>query len=67
MEASSGSILTKQQVRRGIYHDVPEVIAAIEHLIEGHNELTKPCAWTKTPSKSSAEAIKDQNSDYANP
>jgi hypothetical protein len=24
------SILTKQQVRRGVYHDVPEPITAIE-------------------------------------
>jgi hypothetical protein len=25
------SILTKQQVRRGVYHGVPKLIAAIEH------------------------------------
>jgi hypothetical protein len=25
------SILTTQQVRRGVYHDAPELIAAIEH------------------------------------
>ena len=29
------SILTKQQVRRGVYHDVPELIAAIELLHRG--------------------------------
>ena len=31
------SILTRQQVRRGVYHDVPELIAAIETFIEGCN------------------------------
>jgi transposase InsO family protein len=32
------SILTKQQVRRSVYHDILELIAAIEHFIEGYNE-----------------------------
>ena len=31
------SILTNQQVRRGTYHDVPELIAAIEHFIAHYN------------------------------
>ena len=43
------SILTKQQVRRGVYHDVPELIAAIEHFIRGYNERARPFLWTKTP------------------
>ena len=42
------SILTKQQVRRGVYHDVPELIAAIEHFIEGYNDRAHPFVWTKT-------------------
>ncbi len=42
------SILTKQQVRRGVYHDVPELIAAIEMFIEGYNERAQPFVWTKT-------------------
>ena len=42
------SILTKQQVRRGVYHDVPELIAAIEHYIDGYNERAQPFVWTKT-------------------
>ena len=42
------SILTKQQVRRGVYHDVPELIAAIETFIEGYNERAQPFVWTKT-------------------
>ena len=36
------SILTKQQVRRGVYHDVPELIAAIEHFIDGYNDHAQP-------------------------
>ena len=42
------SILTKQQVRRGVYHDVPELIAAIETFIEGYNRRAQPFLWTKT-------------------
>ena len=42
------SILTKQQVRRGVYHDVPELIAAIETFIEGCNRRAQPFLWTKT-------------------
>ncbi len=42
------SILTKQQVRRGVYHDIPELIAAIEMFIDGYNHRTQPFAWTKT-------------------
>ena len=42
------SILTKQQVRRGVYHDVPELIAAIEHFIDGYNDRAQPFVWTKT-------------------
>ena len=42
------SILTKQQVRRGVYHDVPELIQAIEHFIEGYNQRAQPFIWTKT-------------------
>jgi hypothetical protein len=34
------SILTKQQVRRGVCHDVPELIAAIEHLIDVYNQCS---------------------------
>ncbi len=47
------SILTNQQVRRGVYHDVPELIAAIEHFIDGYNQRAQPFVWTKTPNRSS--------------
>jgi transposase len=54
------SILTKQQVRRGVYHDVPELIAAIEHYIEGYNQRAQPFVWTKTPDQILAKATKQQ-------
>jgi transposase len=54
------SILTTQQVRRGVYHDVPELIAAIEHFIEGYNDRAQPFLWTKTPEQILAKAVKDQ-------
>jgi transposase len=54
------SILTKQQVRRGVYHNVPELIAAIEHLIDGYNQGAEPFVWTKTADQVLAKAVKDQ-------
>jgi transposase len=55
------SILTKQQVRRGVYHDVPELIAAIEHFIEGYNERAQPFVWTKTAEHVLAKAVQRQD------
>ena len=50
------SILTKQQVRRGVYHDVPELITAIEHYIEHYNERAQPFIWSKTAEQILAKA-----------
>jgi hypothetical protein len=50
------SILTKQQVRRGVYHDVPELIAAIGHFVDGYNERAYPIRLDHVLAK----AIKDQ-------
>ena len=55
------SILTNQQVRRGAYHDVPELIAAIEHFIDGYNQRAQPFLWTKTPEQILTKAIKQQD------
>jgi transposase len=55
------SILTKQQVRRGVYQDVPELIAAIEHFIDGYNERAQPFVWTKTAEQVLARAIQKQD------
>ena len=54
------SILARQQVRRGVYHDVPELIAAIETFIEGYNERAQPFVWTKTPEDILAKASEQQ-------
>jgi transposase len=54
------SILTKQQVRRGVYHDVPELIAAIEHFIHGYNQRAQPFVWTKTAEHVITKATKQQ-------
>ena len=59
------SILTKQQVRRGIYHDVPELIAAIEHFIDGYNDGARPFIWTKTADQILHKAIKRQDTSDA--
>jgi transposase len=55
------SILTKQQVRRGVYHDVPELIAAIEQFIAGYNQRAQPFVWTKTAEQVITKAIKKQD------
>jgi len=54
------SILTTQQVRRGVYHDVPELIAAIEHFIEHYNQRAQPLIWTKTADQILTKAVKQQ-------
>ena len=59
------SILTKQQVRRGVYHDVPELIAAIEHFIDGYNERAQPFIWTKTADQILNKAVKQQDTSDA--
>jgi transposase len=55
------SILTKQQVRRGVYHDVPELIAAIEYFIEGYNDRAQPFVWTKTAEQVVKRAVERQD------
>lgn len=55
------SILTKQQVRRGVYHDVPELIAAIEHFIDGYNQRAQPFVWTRTADQVLAKAIQKKD------
>jgi hypothetical protein len=41
------SILAKQQVRRSVHHAVSELIATIEHDIDGHGDRANhPCGQT---------------------
>jgi hypothetical protein len=54
------SILTNQQVRRGVYHDVSDLIAATEHFIAGYNQRAQPFVWTKTAEQILTKASKQQ-------
>ena len=38
--------LTENRIRRGIFHDVEELIMAIGEYIDKHNENPKPFIWT---------------------
>ena len=39
--------LTTKQVRRGAYHSVPQLKAAIQEFIDAHQANPKPFVWTK--------------------
>lgn len=39
--------ITRKRIRRGSFHSVPELIAAIEDFIRVNNENPKPFVWTK--------------------
>lgn len=38
--------LTQNRLRRGVFHDVEELITAIGDYIDQHNEKSKPFIWT---------------------
>lgn len=38
--------LTTDRLRRGVFHSVPDLIAAIEGYVASHNENPKPFIWT---------------------
>lgn len=40
-------IITQKRIRRGVFHSVPDLIAAIEDFIRIHNENPTPFIWTK--------------------
>jgi transposase len=40
--------ITRQRIRRGIFHDVAELKAAINEWIEHRNQDPKPFIWTAT-------------------
>jgi transposase len=39
--------ITRKMIRRGVFHSVPELIAAIEEYIRCNNEDPRPFVWTK--------------------
>jgi transposase len=52
--------LTNKRIRRGVFHSVKELEAAIREFIEVHNEAPKPFVWTRT-----ADQILDSIARYA--
>jgi transposase len=38
--------LTNKRIRRGVFHSVPDLIAAIEEYLAAHNTDPKPFVWT---------------------
>jgi transposase len=38
--------LTDKAIRRGVFHSVPDLIAAIEEYLQAHNDDPKPFVWT---------------------
>jgi transposase len=40
--------LTSKRIRRGVFHSVPDLIAAIDGFLESWNENPKPFVWTAT-------------------
>jgi len=39
--------ITRKRIRRGVFHSVPELIAAIDEYVRLNNENPKPFIWTK--------------------
>jgi transposase len=52
------SILTRQQVRRGSFASVAELIGAIERFVASYNERAQPFVWTKPAADVLAKATK---------
>ena len=42
------ALLTTKQLRRGVFHSVPKLKAAIQVFIDAHQDNPKPFVWTKT-------------------
>lgn len=42
--------LTANRLRRGVFHDVIELVTAIEDYVDHHNEHPKPFIWTASAS-----------------
>ena len=40
--------LTDKALRRGVFHSVPDLVAAIQEYIDAHNNDPRPYVWTAT-------------------
>ena len=45
------AILTKRRLKRGVFHSVVDLQAAINRFIVQHNQHSKPFTWTADPNK----------------
>jgi len=45
------AILTKRRLKRGVFHGVVDLQAAINRYLDEHNQGPKPFTWTKDPEK----------------
>ena len=50
--------ITDRRLRRGVFHNVPDVIDAIGDYIAHHNENPKPFIWTKKASDILAKVMR---------
>ena len=53
--------ITVDRLRRGVFTDVPELIAAIDEYIAHHNIKPKPFIWTKTAADILQKVIRANN------
>ncbi|MER8928891.1 IS630 family transposase [Mesorhizobium sp. M0522] len=44
--------LSKRRLRRGVFHSVLDLQAAINRFLEEHNQQPKPFSWTADPTRS---------------
>jgi transposase len=45
------AVLTKRRLKRGVFHSIVDLQAAINRYLDEHNQAPKPFAWTKDPEK----------------
>lgn len=50
--------ITEEQIRRGVFHSVDELKAAIMQYLEYRNTNPKPCPWTAKPEAILAKVAK---------
>ena len=53
--------LTDKALRRGVFHSVPDLIAAIEAYMAAHNNDPKPFVWTATTDDIRAKVAEDES------
>lgn len=54
-------ILTRRQIRRGIFKSVKDLVSTIEKYIKTHNQDPTPFVWTKTAEQILAKAVRGKD------